>query len=382
MTNSKPETRNSKLEIIYSPGYSTYHFGKHHPANPEKREHLVALFDALGAPLVYHLPEPATDEDLLTVHTREFLHCVASASMLSWSPGALRFGLDTDDVPIFPGMDEAARLIVGGTLMGARMIARGDATRVLQLGGGFHHAMPARAAGFCIYNDLSVAIQYFRNQGWRVAYIDIDVHHGDGVQWVHYRDPEVLTISLHESGRYLFPNTGAIDELGEGAGRGTAINMPFEQHTDDTSFLEAFEAIVPLALERFAPDVLIIPGGVDAHYQDPLAHLMLTTHALERVFKLFVDYADQFTGGNVLFTQGGGYHELASIRCWALLIHILQEQPLPETLPADWLHTIGHPPPVSLHDHIDDLPSIPQLDTMRQTNRETLEKVLSLMNSH
>ena len=370
------------LPVIYHPEYSTYSFGANHPANPHKRTLLLRLFEALGAPLQYTEPEPATDEDLLTVHTSEYIHCVAAASSLAWAPGSLRFGLDTDDVPIFPNMDDAARLQVGGTLLGARMIASGEAHRVLQLGGGFHHAMPARAAGFCIYNDLSVAIKQLRSEGLRVAYIDIDVHHGDGVQWVHYRDPDVLTISLHESGRYLFPNTGAIDERGEGEGKGFSINIPFEQYTDDASYLEAFERVVPYALEQFKPDVLVIPGGVDAHYIDPLAHIMLTTRGLQRAFQLLLDYADRFAAGRVLVTMGGGYDDVAAVRNWAILIHLLQGRPVPDQVPTTWLEGTRHAvsaASMALHDDPEALPAIPDRDTMAAANRATVDRLIQLL---
>ena len=369
------------LPIIYHQDYSTYQFGLNHPANPHKRELLVRLFDALGYPLAFIEPEPASDSDLLSVHTEAYLHCVASASTLSWAPGSLRFGLDTDDVPIFPNMDDAARLQVGGTLLAARMVAEGKTERVLQLGGGFHHAMPARAAGFCIYNDLSVAIQYLRSQHLRVAYIDIDVHHGDGVQWVHYRDPDVFTFSIHESGRYLFPNTGSIDEKGEGDGKGSVINIPLEKHTDNESFLEAIETILPLALEQFQPDILIIPCGVDAHFLDPLAHLNLTTQGFERLFQLLLSYTDQYSNGRAIFTLGGGYDAMASIRNWTILIHILQNRPLPEALPENWLASLpGKPaPPVTLHDQVDPVPEIVDRERMMHINRETVAKVMQFL---
>ena len=368
--------------ILYHPLYSTYSFGPNHPANPNKREKLLRLFDAWGTPLTYIAPLPATNEELETVHSSEYIHCVGSASTLAWAPGYLRFGLDTDDVPIFPNMDEAARIQVGGTLMGARMIAEKKATRVLQFGGGFHHAMPARAAGFCIYNDISVAARYLKSQGFRVAYIDIDVHHGDGVQWVHYREPEILTISLHESGRYLFPNTGFIQERGEGEGTGSAINIPLEQYTNDESYLDAFDRVVPLSLERFQPDVLVIAAGVDAHFRDPLAHLMLTTHGFQQLFNRLVALAEKFTEGRALFTQSGGYDDLAAIRAWTLLIQTLTGHSYPETIPPSWIE--HHLPAfetqaLPIHDLPEDLPSIPNKDRMMQTNRETVDALLHIL---
>ena len=381
-----PQSHSSKqvegLPILYHPTYSTYTFGPNHPANPQKREKLFRLFDALGTPLSYIEPTPASDEDILTVHSSEYMHCVASASSLSWAPGYLRFGLDTDDVPIFPHMDEAARIQVGGTLMGARMIAKGTAKKVLQFGGGFHHAMPARAAGFCIYNDLSIAARYFKSQGLRVAYIDIDVHHGDGVQWIHYREPDILTISFHESGRYLFPNTGFVEEQGEAEGLGTAINIPLELHTDDTSYLHAFTTVIPIALERFNPDVLLVATGVDAHFRDPLAHLMLTTYGFEQLFLWLFEAADQFTDGKALFTLSGGYDDLAALRVWTILVHTLKEMTYPKELPApfvsEYLPDLGKEA-LSLHDLPEDVPAIDNWDHMIKINQDTVNTVLNII---
>ena len=383
MPNPKPETRNPKQvedpPILYHPDYSTYTFGPNHPANPQKREKLIRLFDALGTPINYIEPEHASDEAILTVHSSEYMHCVASASSLSWAPGYLRFGLDTDDVPIFPNMDEAARIQVGGTLLGAQMIAEDRSKKALQFGGGFHHAMPARAGGFCIYNDLSIAARYFKSQGLRVAYIDIDVHHGDGVQWIHYREPDVLTISFHESGRYLFPNTGFAEERGEGDGLGAAINVPFEPQTDDASYIEAFTTIIPTALERFKPDVLLVATGVDAHFRDPLAHLMLTTHGFERLFVLLLEAAEQYTDGRALFTLSGGYDDLAAIRIWTILIHTLNGVPYPAQIPgafiAQYLPDLGDSA-LPIHDLPEDIPKITDHAEMIKANQDTVDLVL------
>ena len=264
------------------------------------------------------------------------------------------------------------------------MIVEGKAPRVLQFGGGFHHAMPARAAGFCIFNDLSIAARYFKTQGLRVAYIDIDVHHGDGVQWVHYREPDILTISLHESGRYLFPNTGFVHEQGEGDGLGAAINIPLERYTDDASYLEAFDRVVPVALDQFKPDVLLIAAGVDTHFRDPLAHLMLTTHGLERIFHKLIALSDQYTNGRALFTQSGGYDDLASIRAWTILIHTLRGTTYPEELPASYIEDVLPELGTSalpIHDQPEDLPAIPGKEEMMKVNRETVDAVLDHLSS-
>ncbi|MDZ4702179.1 MAG: acetoin utilization protein AcuC [Rhodothermales bacterium] len=329
------------LPILYHPDYLRYNFGPAHPFTPVRQEMLLDLFAAFGYPLECTAPEPATDEDLLRVHSPDYLRAVASASVLAWTPGMMRYGLDTPDVPIFPGMDEAGRMLVGGTLEAARIVADGKALRALQLGGGLHHAFPARASGFCVYNDLAVAIDYLCDRGLRVAYIDIDVHHGDGVQWMFYDRPEVLTISLHESGEYLFPGTGMEHEQGTEAGLGASINIPLNPDITPAAYLARFESVVPTALEAFRPDVLVVQAGADAHFKDPLAHLSLTTHTFERLHRLLVEYADRYAGGRAVFTLGGGYDLDAAVRVWAILIHVLQGRAIPERMPEAWLERWG-----------------------------------------
>ncbi|MEM1125973.1 MAG: acetoin utilization protein AcuC [Bacteroidota bacterium] len=322
--------------VVYHPAYLTYQFGETHPFSPVRQEMLTSLIQALGLPWAPTAPAPATDAALLRVHAAALLDQVAAASQGAATAEAKRFGLGTMDVPVFAGMDEAARWLVGGTLHAAHLVADGPARRVLQLGGGLHHAQRTLASGFCVYNDLSVAIQALRDRGLRVAYIDIDVHHGDGVQALHYADPDVLTISLHESGRYLFPGTGRVHELGEGAGHGFSINAPLEPRTGHDSFLAVFETVVPEALGWFRPDVLVIQCGADAHYRDPLADLILTTHTYEVLFRRLLEVADEHASGRALFTLGGGYDPDAAVRVWLILYLLLHEQPLPRDLPEAW----------------------------------------------
>jgi hypothetical protein len=188
-------------------------------------------------------------------------------------------------------MDEAARWQVGGTLAGARLICAGE-KRVLQLGGGLHHAQRNNASGFCVYNDLAIAIHHLARHGLWVAYLDVDVHHGDGVQQILYEDKRVMTISLHESGQYLFPGTGATHELGAGLGRGLKLNVPLEPFTEGESYLEVFDRVVPAAFEQFKPAVLVVQAGADAHFDDPLADLLLTTRDYEAIFRRVLAVGD------------------------------------------------------------------------------------------
>lgn len=364
------------MKILYHQEYQSYNFGKGHPFSPVRLAMLVDLLDALDRPLRPTAPAPADNASLLTVHSARYINIVESASMLVWTPEARRYGIDTPDVPVFADMDHAARWLVGGALDGAKSIIS-DAEPVLQLGGGLHHAMPERAAGFCIYNDLSVAINHLRQEGLRVAYVDIDVHHGDGVQWVHFTDPEVLTISLHESGQYLFPGTGMPNEMQHGQ---SVVNMPLEMHTDDAGFLEAFEAIVPKALDAFKPDVLVCQCGVDAHMLDPLADLNLTTHGFGKLFTLLMQLAEYHTDGRVLYTLGGGYHMDATVRSWALLVHKLMDWPLPVRLPEAWRRrweAKGYALSGTLHDET--TPGVQNRKEMQVKNQETLDEVLACL---
>jgi acetoin utilization protein AcuC len=232
-------------------------------------------------------------------------------------------------------MGEASALVAGGTIVAAEEIMSGRALHAFAPAGGLHHAHYARAAGFCIYNDPAVAIAAVRSRyGGRVIYIDVDAHHGDGVQELFYGDPNVLTISMHESGRYLFPGTGFIQELGEGAGYGYSVNVPLDPYTTDAPFLRVVdEVILPLA-RAFKPDLIVTQCGCDSHWLDPLTHLATSTHIWPILARSFHGLAHEVCGGRWLATGGGGY-DLYSVvpRAWTLLFAGMVEAPLPETLP-------------------------------------------------
>ncbi len=290
------------------------------------------------------------------------------------------FGLGTPDNPIVSGMAEAARWLVGGTLHGARLIAAGDADVVLQLGGGFHHARHRLASGFCLYNDLALAIRHLVSQRKRVAYLDIDVHHGDGVQEIFYADEDVLTLSFHESGEYLFPGTGWPHELGQGMGRGLKLNVPLEPFTEGDSYLQALEKVSVPALDFFRPDVLVVQSGADAHHLDPLADLMLTTQDFERIHRFILRLADRYTGGRALFTLGGGYSMRVTPRVWAILYLVLHGMPIPAALPSAWLERwsdrLGIPALATLHDPADPYPAVPRREEITRQNTMVVDRLL------
>ena len=325
------------VEVIYSERYLSYNLGEAHPFSPLRLEMLVELLRELDPGFAPRAPEPASREEVLWVHAERYVRRVEAASRGERPDDLAEYGLGTSDTPVFAGMDEAARWLVGGALSAARLVTAGKAGRVLQLGGGLHHAQFDRASGFCVYNDLAVAIRHFLREGLRVLYVDVDVHHGDGVQWLFYDDPRVLTLSLHESGRYLFPGSGGVYEIGQGGGTGYSWNWPLEPYTEDEVYVEGFATLLGRALEWFRPDVILVQPGADAHYQDPLADLLLTTRAYRRVFELLLAGAEEYTGGRIVFTLGGGYSFDAAVRVWTLLYHLLSEKPLPDQLPPAWL---------------------------------------------
>jgi acetoin utilization protein AcuC len=367
--------------VIYRPEYAMYSFGKEHPFSPLRVQMMLDLLRAFGHDVRTLEPPPATHSDLLDVHPDYYIRRVRALSAGELVDDAADYGLDTPDTPAFPGMDEAALFQVGGTLHGARLLQRGE-KRVLQLGGGLHHARRNFAAGFCIYNDLVVAINSLTTHGLWVAYLDLDVHHGDGVQQILYDDKRVMTISFHESGQYLFPGTGAVYEIGAGLGRGLKLNVPLEPFTEGASYLEALDLVVPAALAQFRPAALVVQAGADAHFDDPLADLMLSTRDYEAIFRRVLTWADEFTAGRVLFTLGGGYSLRATPRVWTILYLLLHDLPiggdLPESWRVRWSDVVDGELPFALHDPNPGGAKIPNRDEIVHRNRESAHRLLSV----
>jgi len=328
-------------------------------------------------------PDEASDADVLTVHDRVFVDTVKVASEGRTVGDLKRFGLGTGDVPIFSEMHDAAKCVAGGGLAAAQHILDGGRGPILQLGGGLHHAMRDRAAGFCVYNDVAMLICRLRRDNLRVAYVDVDVHHGDGVQSIFYDDPNVLTISLHESGKYLFPGTGVIQERGRGAGSGMAVNVPLHPGTGDESYLEVFDAIVPAELQKFSPDVIVVEAGADAHFLDPLAHLLLTTRVYGQIFRRLVELADSFAGSRLIATLGGGYDFDPTMRIWTILAYKLARSSLPEHVPREWATrweaTLGKSLQSSLHDRRQFLRHEDRIRWAAEANGQTVDALRGLL---
>jgi acetoin utilization protein AcuC len=312
-----------RTAFLYSDEFLAYNLGPSHPLQQRRlkmvqttlKEH--GVLESVGGPVAERVPTPADSDLLKRVHTGPYLEAVERASR---EPGArfLRdFGLGPGDTPAFEGIWPSSRLYAGGSADAARLVASGEFEIAFNVAGGLHHAHADRASGFCTLNDLALAVLILRDAGFRrVAYIDIDVHHGDGVQSVFWNDPETLTLSLHESPEWLFPRiTGFVSEVGGQGAEGTSINIPFAPYTGDAVWLDAFEAIVPEALERFQPDALVLQTGADAHVGDPLAHLSLSSQGWMKAFTRLLELG---AGKPIVVTGGGGYNLETVRRLWSL----------------------------------------------------------------
>ncbi|MCE7000865.1 acetoin utilization protein AcuC [Saccharothrix sp. S26] len=326
--------------VVWDESFLGYDLGGDHPLNPVRLDLTVRLANALGVLDGVELiaSEPATDEEIERVHEPSYLNAVRAAPMAGWDVG---HGLGTADNPVFARMHEASALVVGGSLAAARRIASGEADRAVNIAGGLHHAMRDHAAGFCVYNDCAVAISWLLDHGFdRIAYVDTDVHHGDGVQAAFYDDPRVLTISVHQNPLSLWPGTGRPAEVGGRGAEGTSVNLALPPGTGDQQWLRAFEATVPSLLRAFRPQLLVTQCGVDTHREDPLADLALTVDGHRAIYRRLRELAEQTAHGRWLALGGGGYELLRVVpRSWThLLATVLDRDVDPNsTLPADWV---------------------------------------------
>ncbi len=372
--------------FIYSPDYTKYYFHDDHPFNQKRLLLTRDLLNAYGllADEQIVAPRTATDEEIAMVHDQSYIDIVrAQGHSESELPAAASYGLGTEDVPFFRNMHEATALIVGGSLQAAELVMSGKAEHAFNPAGGLHHAMRGRASGFCVYNDCSVAIAYIRKK-WnaRVLYIDTDAHHGDGVQWAFYDDPNVLTISLHETGKYLFPGTGNFTERGDGNGYGFSVNVPLEAFTEDDSFLEVYHRLVPTIARGFKPDVIVSQNGCDAHAYDPLTHLSCSMKVYQAIPRLAHQLAHELCGGRWIALGGGGYDIWRVVpRAWTLVWSEMSDQPLTDgPLPEAWLkkwHAESEfPLPTHLFDDHQPFPPIPRRAEITEKNQLTAERAL------
>lgn len=386
-------TRNGPLEqdavFIYSSEQLDYKFSETHPFNQKRLQLTMDLLKQINAlqPEQIKKARVATDEELLLGHDAAYIDIVKKAGH-----GELRngegevYGIGTEDTPIFKNMHEASAMFVGGTLTACDYVMQGKTNHALNLGGGLHHGFHGKASGFCIYNDSTVAIKYMQKKyDARILYIDTDAHHGDGVQWSFYDDPNVCTLSIHETGRYLFPGTGAVTERGNGEGYGTSFNIPLDAFTEDGSFLEVYETAIREVIAHFKPDVILTQNGADAHYFDPLTHLYSTIKTYEVIPKIAHELAHEFCEGRWIAVGGGGYDIWRVVpRAWSMVWLAMTNQQVPTgAIPQEWLDNWQKEAPVTLiptwEDPEDLYESIPRKEEITEKNQQTLEKALYMI---
>lgn len=330
--------------LIYTDAYVDYQYSDSHPLKPYRLQLTHGLIQSYG---LLHLPQscvletlPAEREELELFHTPEYVRVLEAADAGQRTIPYDRYGLGPGDNPIFPGMYTWSQLCAGGALQASRLVASGEVDVAFHIAGGLHHGRPDHASGFCYVNDLAIAMTELVQRGYRVAYIDVDVHHGDGVQAAFYDTDQVLTISLHESGRFLFPGTGFVEETGAGKGKGYAVNLPFPPGVGDTLFVEGFAAIVPPLVEAYKPDVVVTQLGVDTFHDDPLAHEDVTTSGFVAVLQQLKALAPRW-----IATGGGGYNLTNVARAWTLAWGVMNGVELPDALPEETLpllHQAGY----------------------------------------
>ncbi|MBN1841964.1 MAG: acetoin utilization protein AcuC [Deltaproteobacteria bacterium] len=320
-----------KTAFLYTERYFDYNYGTSHPL---KIERLQLTYDLCRAYDLFQLPDgelvetrAASESQILRFHTREYVEVLKQADRGEISSD-FAHGMGPGDNPIFPGLWEWSRLHAGGSLQCAQLVSEATVRIAFNIAGGLHHAGASRASGFCYVNDPVLAIYHFVDQEKRVMYLDIDAHHGDGVQWAFYEDPRVLTISFHQDGRTLFPGTGRLNEIGQGKGMGYSVNVPMLPGTDDQVFLEGFNSVVPRLMEEFKPDVVVSQLGVDTFRDDPLAALELTNHGFGKVIAYLAEQAPAWVA-----LGGGGYNLSNVARAWTLAWAIMNGLDLPDDIP-------------------------------------------------
>ncbi len=325
-----------KTIILNSDRFGSYRYGATHPMRPFRLKLTLDLIAALG---LMRLPSseviegrPATDKELLTFHTPEYLKALKEANTGIMPPDGPSHGLGAGDNPAFAGVYDFSVLCAGASIQAAEAVASGEASTAFNIAGGLHHATADRASGFCYINDSVVAIKRLVSAGKRVIYIDIDAHHGDGVEDAFNDTDRVLTLSIHEDGRWLFPGTGSVTDIGRGAGRGYSVNLPLGPGINDGEYIKAFDEVVPPFVDAFRPDIMVTQLGVDTFATDPITHMDLTTNAFEHAVRAFRSF-------NIPWVAlGGGGYDLNNVaRGWTIAWAIMNGIDPPERIPEEFL---------------------------------------------
>lgn len=380
-----------RVVLVWDPQLAAYDFGVEHPLAPVRVELTHALIESVGlldAPHVREVrPQELEDPAVLRMHRPQFVQAVQRASADPSTGADWAFGLGSGDCPTFPGMHEASRSVCAASVEAARQVWTGQAAHAFNPAGGLHHAMPDKASGFCIYNDPAVAIDWLLEQGAeRVCYLDVDVHHGDGVERMFADDPRVLTISLHESGHFLFPGTGFADDVGGHGALGSAANVPLLPGTAGSVWLETFDAVVEPLVRAFAPDVLVSQLGCDTHATDPLAHLALTVDDFGAIVRRIHTLAHEAAQGRWVAMGGGGYQLLQVVpRAWTIAFAEMCGIALPPETPRSWqvasTARMGETAParftdapVKVPEHVHEKASAAAREVVAQLRREVLPR--------
>ena len=345
----------NRAAFIYDERMSAHVLSDAHPMKPVRLGYVHSLLQSYGAfdapNSSVEKPREATKAELAWFHAPEYVDGVEAVGESRADADPARFNFGPGDNPAYPGVYSAALLSTGASLSAAESLIDGRADAAFNISGGLHHAMPDHAYGFCVFNDPAIAIHRFLREGMKVAYVDIDCHHGDGVQHAFYHTDSVLTISVHESGAFLFPGTGFVQETGAGVGRGYSVNVPLYPYTSDDVYLWALKQTVIPLIRAFAPDVLVTQLGIDSHYKDPITHLALSVQGFARAVRALTAVAP----AKWLALGGGGYDLQAVARAWAAAYGIMSGQALPNEIPEPYrrLHAVR-----TLDDPPDDLLAI------------------------
>lgn len=325
-----------KTAFIYSDRFSSYYYGANHPMKPVRLRLTYELIQELG---LAALPgstiveaRKASEKEILLFHTSEYLRVLKEANGGLIPVDGPAHGLGFGDNPVFSGVYDWSCYSTGASVQAASLVESNEAGIAFNIAGGLHHAMPGRASGFCYINDAAVAIRHLVSLGKRVAYVDIDAHHGDGVEYAFYDTDKVLTISIHESGQWLFPGTGLVTDTGIGEGRGYSVNMPLPPGTCDELYLRVFDEVVPPFIDAFKPDIIVTQLGVDSFETDPITHLSLTTLSFEPMVKRFRSF------GLPWVALGGGGYDLSNVsRAWTLAWAIMNGVEAPNEIPDGFI---------------------------------------------
>lgn len=366
-----------KTALIYSDRFLEYNLGPHHPLRPVRVKLTYSLLQSKGLlesdSVEVVEPRSASRDEILLFHDQAYVTLVEKYSMKGSGL------LDMGDTPAFKGCYEATSLVVGASLKSCDLVMSGSFAHAFNPSGGLHHAQPDRASGFCIFNDPAVSINYLKSKHAikRLLYMDIDAHHGDGVMYGFYRDPSVLDIDFHESGRFLFPGTGFPDETGEGEARGLKVNIPFPPETGDQACLKAFHQLVPGLVRKFRPEIILVQCGADGHFDDRLAHLRLSTNFYREVIGEIHRLAHELCNGRFLLFGGGGYTLQNVPRVWTTAFSALAGLNPDNSIPRGWAEefrkSTGENPPEAFHDR----PTMDEAKTLQDT-----QKVLSELQTY